>query len=56
MRGLPEGVAHDQERDVGGVGAAQDVVRGRFDHFAVGDDDLAPVEGFLFMARAAMSA
>jgi len=56
VKGLPEGVAHDQERDVVCVGAAQDVVRVRFHHFAVGHDHRAAVEGFLFMVRPPISA
>ena len=43
----PEGVAHDQERDVDLVGVAEDVVAGRLDHLAVGYDDFAAIEGFL---------
>ena len=44
---VPEGVADDEEGHVGLVGAAEDLVARALDHFAVGDEDGAAVEGFL---------
>lgn len=35
---VPEWIADDQEGDVDGVGAGEDGLAGRFDHFAVGED------------------
>jgi hypothetical protein len=44
---LPKRVADDEKRDVYLVGVLEYVVAGRLDHFAVGDDDSAAIEGFL---------
>ena len=44
---LPVRVADDEERDVFGVGVAEDLVGFCLDHVAVGEDQLLPVECFL---------
>ena len=51
-RYLPEGIADDEKGDVDFVGVAQDVVGLRFDHFTVGNNHVAAIEGFLFMPGA----
>jgi len=43
----PEWISYDEERDVDFVGVFEDVVAGRFDHFAVGYDDFAAIERLL---------
>jgi hypothetical protein len=49
--GAPEWISYYEECDIDLVGVFQDVVAGRFDHFAVGDDDFAPIERFLLSRR-----
>ncbi len=44
---LPVRVADDEERDVFGVGVAEDLVGFCLNHVAVGENQLLPVECFL---------
>ena len=45
-----EWVTDDKESNVQFVGTFENLVTGGLDHFAVGQDDIAAIEGFLLTA------
>lgn len=49
--GVPKRIPDDEEGDVDFIRVFEDVVAGRFDHFAVGDGDGAAIESFLLSQR-----
>jgi hypothetical protein len=53
-RVIPEGIADDEECDVGFIGVLENSVAVRLDHFAIGEYQGSAIEGFLLESQLAL--